>query len=62
MAELWRQACSCLGMTPVDRASEKQKEAADKEEDLRNEWVEEDIKNSNRKPDLEETEEDTSIL
>jgi len=49
-------------MTPVDKASEKQKEAADKEEDLRNEWVEEDIKNSNRKPDLEETEEDTSIL
>jgi hypothetical protein len=49
-------------MTPVDKASEKQKEAADKEEDLRNEWVEEDIENSNRKPDLEETEEDTSIL
>ena len=49
-------------MTPVDKASGKQKEAAEKEEDLRNEWVEEDIKNSNRKPDLEETEEDTSIL
>jgi hypothetical protein len=49
-------------MTPVDKASEKQKEAAEKEEDLRNEWVEEDITNSNRKPDLEETEEDTSIL
>jgi len=62
MAELWRQACSLFGMTPVDKASEKQKEAVEKEEDLRNEWVEEDIKNSNRKPDLEETEEDTSIL
>jgi hypothetical protein len=49
-------------MTPVDKASEKQKEAVEKEEDLRNEWAEEDIENSGRKPDLEETEEDTSIL
>ena len=49
-------------MTPVDKASEKQKEASEKEEDLRTEWVEEDIQNSGRKPDLEEIEEDTSIL
>jgi hypothetical protein len=49
-------------MTPVDKATEKEKETVEKEEDLRNEWVEEDIENSGRKPDLEETEEDTSIL
>ncbi len=49
-------------MSPVDKATEKEKEATEKEEDLRNEWVEEDIENSGRKPDLDETEEDTSIL
>lgn len=49
-------------MTPVDKASEKQKEAAEKEEDLRREWEDEDIKTSNRKPDLAEIEEDPSIL
>jgi hypothetical protein len=49
-------------MTPVDKASEKEKESADKEEDLRQEWVEEDIQGEGRKPDLQEIEEDTSIL
>jgi hypothetical protein len=49
-------------MSPVDKATEKEKEATEREEDLRNEWVEEDIENSGRKPDLDETEEDTSIL
>jgi len=49
-------------MTPVDKASEKQKESAEEEADLRKEWVEEDIKGEGRKPDMEETEEDTSIL
>jgi hypothetical protein len=49
-------------MTPVDKATEKQKEAVEKEEDLRHEWVEEDIKSEGRKPDLEEIEEDESIL
>jgi hypothetical protein len=49
-------------MTPVDKASEKEKEAAEKEDDLRTEWVEEDVKSEGRKPDLEEIEEDTSIL
>jgi hypothetical protein len=49
-------------MTPADRATEKEKEAIEKEEDLRNEWVEEDIKEEGRKPDLQEIEEDSSIL
>ncbi len=49
-------------MPPVDKATEKEKETAEKEDDLRQEWVEEDIASEGRKPDLEETEEDTSIL
>jgi hypothetical protein len=49
-------------MTPVDKTPEKEKESAEKEEDLRNEWVEEDIDSERRKPDLEEIEGDTSIL
>ena len=49
-------------MTPADKASEKEKETIEKEEDLRHEWVEEDIKSEGRKPDLQETEEDSSIL
>jgi hypothetical protein len=49
-------------MTPADKASKKQKEVVEKEEDLRNEWVEEDIEEEGRKPDLQEIEEDSSIL
>jgi hypothetical protein len=49
-------------MTPVDKASEKEKESAEKEDDLRNEWLAEEIKEQGRKPDLEEIEEDSSIL
>lgn len=49
-------------MTPVDKASEKEKESVEKEEDLRHEWVEEDIRSEGRKPSLEETEEDTSAI
>lgn len=49
-------------MTPADKASEQEKETVEKEEDLRHEWVEEDINNEGRKPDLQETEEDSSIL
>jgi hypothetical protein len=49
-------------MSPVDKASEKEKESTEKEEDLRREWVEEDITSEGRKPDLEEIEEDTSVL
>jgi hypothetical protein len=55
-------ACWQIYMTPVDKATEKEKEAVEKEEDLRHEWVEEDIKSEGRKPDLEEIEEDDSIL
>jgi hypothetical protein len=49
-------------MTPIDKASEKEKESVEKEEDLRHEWVEEDIKSEGRKPDLGEIEEDESNL
>jgi hypothetical protein len=49
-------------MIPVDKATEKEKESVEKEEDLRHEWVQEDIKDEGRKPDLEEIEEDESIL
>jgi hypothetical protein len=49
-------------MTPADKATEKDKETVEKEEDLRHEWVEEDIEAEGRKPDLQETEEDSSIL
>ena len=59
---LWTVACWGHRMTPVDKASEKQKESVEKEEDLRHEWVQEDIKDEGRKPDLEEIEEDESIL
>jgi hypothetical protein len=59
---IWRLACSDIRMTPVDKASEKEKESVEKEEDLRREWVEEDIDAERRKPDLEEIEEDSSIL
>jgi hypothetical protein len=49
-------------MTPVDKATEREKESAENEADLRREWVEEDVTAEGRKPDLEEIEEDTSIL
>jgi hypothetical protein len=49
-------------MTPADKASEKKKENAEVEDDLRHEWVEEDIELEDRKPGLQETEDDTSIL
>lgn len=49
-------------MTPVDKASEKEKEAVEETADLRNEWVADDIKDEGRKPDLAETEKDTSIV
>lgn len=49
-------------MTPADKASEKEKETAEREDDLRHEWVEEDIEVEGRKPDLQEIEEDTSTL
>ena len=49
-------------MTPVDRASVEEKEEVEKEEDLRHEWLDEDIRSEGRKPNLEELEEDTEIL
>jgi hypothetical protein len=49
-------------MTPVDKTPEKEKESVEKQEDLRHEWVEEDVKEEGRKPNLEEIEEDESIL
>lgn len=49
-------------MTPVDKASWPEKEQVEKEEDLRREWVEEDIQGENRLPNLEEIEGDTEIL
>ena len=49
-------------MTPADKATQKEKEEVEKEEDLRREWTEEDIEVEGRKPDLQEIEEDSSIL
>ena len=49
-------------MTPVDRATEEEKEEVEKEEDLRHDWIEEDIQTERRKPNLQELEEDTEIL
>ncbi|MDP9055457.1 MAG: hypothetical protein M3N93_14330 [Acidobacteriota bacterium] len=46
----------------MDKASEKQKEASDKEEDLRKEWLKEDIESEGRKPNLEEMDEDPEVL
>jgi hypothetical protein len=49
-------------MTPVDKASLEEKEQVEKQEDLRHEWLEEDIEAEGRKPNLEEIEEDLEIL
>ena len=51
-----------LVMTPVDKTPKKEKETADVEDDLRHEWVQEDIQLEDRKPNLEEIEEDSSEL
>jgi hypothetical protein len=45
---------------PVDKTSEKEKHSVEVEEDLRNDWAEQDRDLQNRKPDLEEIEEDPS--
>ncbi|HEX4137187.1 MAG TPA: hypothetical protein VHY84_21440 [Bryobacteraceae bacterium] len=49
-------------MTPVDKTPEKDKESAEKQDDPRHEWVEEEQKEEGRKPSLEEIEEDESSL
>jgi hypothetical protein len=51
-----------LVMTPVDKTPEKEKETAEVEDDPRHDWVKEDIVMEDRKPNLEEIEEDTSEL
>ena len=47
-------------MTPIDKATQGQKEAAMEEADLREDWEKEDIKDANRKPTLEESDKDPS--
>ena len=49
-------------MTPVDRATFEEKEEVEKQEDLRHEWLNEDIRAEGRKPNLEELEEDAEVL
>jgi hypothetical protein len=49
-------------MSPVDKTPEKEKEIAEEEDDPRYDWVKEDIVIEDRKPNLEEIEEDTSEL
>lgn len=49
-------------MTPVDKATEEEKEEVERQEDLRHDWIEEDIDTERRKPNLQEIEDDTEIL
>lgn len=49
-------------MTPVDKASLEEKEEIERLEDLRHEWLEEDIEAERRLPNLEEIEQDAEIL
>jgi hypothetical protein len=49
-------------MTPVDKATFEEKEWVEKEEDLRHDWLEEDIQAEGRKPNLEEIEGDIEVL
>jgi len=49
-------------MTPVDKATLEEKEEVERQEDLRREWLEDDIQTEGRKPNLEEIEEDAEIL
>ncbi len=47
-------------MKPVDKTSEKEKQAEESKDDPRPEWAAEDREIEGRKPDLEEIEEDPS--
>jgi hypothetical protein len=58
----WSLEMRELGMTPVDKTPEKEKEVAEVEDDPRHDWVQEDIQIEDRKPNLEEIEEDSSEL
>lgn len=49
-------------MTPVDKATRQEKDQVEKEEDLRHEWLEDDIQDEKRNPNLEEIEEDSGLL
>jgi hypothetical protein len=49
-------------MSPRDKKPDKEKDPPEKLEDLPSEWAEEDREIEDRKPDLGETEEDTSEL
>lgn len=49
-------------MTPVDKASEQEKESSEEETDLRQDWEAQDIEDARRKPNLEEIEKDPSSL
>ncbi len=49
-------------MTPVDKVSQEEKDLVEKQEDLRHAWIEEDIEDEGRLPNLEEIEEDAEIL
>jgi len=49
-------------MTPVDKATLEEKEEVEKDEDLRRDWLEDDIEAEGRKPNLQEIEEDAEIL
>jgi hypothetical protein len=49
-------------MTPIDKATKKQKDAAMVPDDPRPDWVREDNELEGRKPDLAEIEGDTSEL
>jgi hypothetical protein len=49
-------------MSPKDKKPDKEKDSSQDLEDLPSEWAEEDREIEGRKPDLGETEEDTSEL
>lgn len=59
---MWKFTCTLFGMTPVDKATPQEKEKVEKDEDLRHEWLEEDLQSDVRKPNLQEIEEDSEIL
>ncbi len=49
-------------MSPIDKTSVAEKEVAEREDDLRYDWLDSDIATEGRKPDLQEIEEDSSAL
>jgi hypothetical protein len=49
-------------MTPVDKATQKQKDENEREVDLRRDWEKDDIESNNRAPHLEELDEDPNAV